>query len=73
MLRFYAERDSAPERWYPVHGGRVRKFDDLPPIYRSNIDTSDAPLNRERGQPPALAGAEIDDLAAFLRTLDDAD
>ena len=73
VLGFYAERDSAPERWYPIQAGRVRKFDDLPRVYRSNVDTSDAPLNRKRGQPPALAAPEIADLAAFLRTLDDAD
>jgi hypothetical protein len=30
-------------------------------------------LNRARGQAPALTSAEIVDLAAFLRTLDDAD
>jgi cytochrome c peroxidase len=73
VLRFYAERDSAPDRWYPMQSGRIRKFDDLPRIYRSNVDTSDAPLNRERGQAPALTADEILDLAAFLRTLDDAD
>jgi cytochrome c peroxidase len=73
VLRFYAERDTSPERWYPTQGGRVRKFDDLPRGYHSNVDTSDAPLNRERGQAPALTADEILDLAAFLRTLDDAD
>ena len=73
VLRFYAERDSAPERWYPMQAGRIRKFDDLPRRYRSNVDTSEVPLNRRRGQPPALTAAEIADLAAFLRTLDDAD
>jgi cytochrome c peroxidase len=73
VLRFYAERDTAPERWYPIRDGRVRKFDDLPRGYRSNVDTSDGPLNRERGQPAALSADEIADLAAFLRTLDDAD
>jgi cytochrome c peroxidase len=73
VLRFYAERDTAPQRWYPMRGGRVDKFDDLPQRYRSNVDSSDGPLDRQRGQPPALAAADIDDLAAFLRTLDDAD
>jgi cytochrome c peroxidase len=73
VLSFYAERDTAPQRWYPTRGGRIDKFDDLPRMYRSNVDSSDGPLDRQRGQPPALSAAEIADLAAFLRTLDDAD
>ena len=73
VLHFYVERDTAPQRWYPTQDGRVRRFDDLPRVYRSNVDTSDGPLNRARGQAPALTSAEIVDLAAFLRTLDDAD
>jgi len=34
-LRFYVQRDTDPERWYPVSGsGSVDKFDDLPPSLR---------------------------------------
>jgi len=73
VLEFYAERDSAPQRWYPSAHGRLRKFDDLPAIYRANVDRSDPPFGRARGDPPALSAAEITDLAAYLRTLDDAD
>ena len=35
--------------------------------------SSDAPLNRDAGAPPALNAAEIAQLIAFLRTLDDQD
>jgi cytochrome c peroxidase len=73
VLRFYAERDTAPERFYPTVRGIVRRFDDLPAAYRANVDTADPPFGRQRGQPPALSAVEIEDIAAFLRTLDDAD
>ena len=71
-LHFYAERDTNPERFYPVGAdGSVRKFDDLPERYHANVNTSEAPYGRARGAAPALNSAEIDDLAAFLRTLTD--
>jgi cytochrome c peroxidase len=72
VLHFYVQRDLAPARWYPRTGAGVRKFDDLPPRYRANVDTSDAPLNRDVGLRPALDGDEISEVIAFLRTLNDA-
>ena len=47
------------------------KFDDLPATYRANVNTSEAPYNRRRGDAPALSDSEIDDVVAFLRTLTD--
>ncbi len=73
MLEFYAERDTAPERWYPRVHGRLRRFDDLPALYRANVDRTDPPFGRAPGDEPALSSDEIDDLAAFIGTLDDAD
>lgn len=77
VLEFYASRDTDPQRWYPQARGRAQRrtppFDDLPPALRINVNTSDVPLNRRRGEKPALSAADIDDLLAFLRTLDDAD
>ncbi len=73
VLHFYAERDTNAQRWYPTIAGSVRKFDDLPVRYRANVNISDAPLNRDKGDGPALDDAEIEALIAFLRTLDDAD
>jgi cytochrome c peroxidase len=49
----------------------MRKFDDLPPALQGNVNTSEAPYDRQRGDVPALSDAEIDDVIAFLRTLTD--
>jgi cytochrome c peroxidase len=69
VLHFYVERDTDPGRWYPS----AKKFDDLPARYRPNVNISDAPLNRDKGDRPALDEAEIGELIAFLQTLSDAD
>ncbi len=68
-LRFYVERDTNPEEWYP-HGN---KFDDLPAGLRKNVDLTTLPLNQPKGGKPVWNSAEIDDVIAFLKTLDDAD
>jgi cytochrome c peroxidase len=73
VLRFYVERDVRPEEWYPLEAGRVRKFNDLPAQRRSSVNASDGPLNRHRGERPALDSREIDEVIAFLQTLNDAD
>lgn len=71
-LTFYVQRDTNPEKWYPVGAdGVVRKFDDLPVALHGNVNTSEAPYNRRPGDAPALSDAEIDDLIAFLATLSD--
>lgn len=72
VMRFYVERDLAPQRWYPLIAGKVVKFNDLPARYRDNVNISDAPLNREPGQQPALSAGEIRQVIAFLSTLSDA-
>ncbi len=74
VLRFYASRDTDPQRWYPRdRSGRVETFDDLPPTLRENVDRGDAPLNRSRGEPPLWSDADIDAVLAFLGTLTDSD
>jgi cytochrome c peroxidase len=73
VMHFYVERDTDPRRWYPANHGRVAKFDDLPARYRGNVNISDAPLNREWGQQPALNEKEIQQVIVFLGTLSDAD
>jgi cytochrome c peroxidase len=70
VLRFYAERDTNPEKFYPVSRGVVQKFDDLPQRYWANLNT-DPPFDRRRGDKPTLNDAEIKDIAAFLNTLTD--
>lgn len=69
VVSFYVRRDTNPEEWYPNAG--ADKFDDLPPQYRINVNTTEAPYNRPLGGIPALDSDEIDDLVAFLNTLTD--
>jgi cytochrome c peroxidase len=72
-VRFYVERDTRPERWYPIGAtGRVEPFDDLPEAYRGNVNR-EPPFGGMPGGAPALTEAEIDDVVAFLRTLTDRD
>jgi cytochrome c peroxidase len=72
VMRFYVERDTDPRKWYPkLPSGKVDKYDDLPARYRDNIDVADAPLDRKLGGKPALNEAEIRDVIAFLKTLND--
>ncbi len=74
VLIFYVERDTNPGKWYPTGpDGKVEKFNDLPPRYRRNVDTTDAPLDRRLGQRPAWNRQDIDDVLAFLKTLVDQD
>ncbi len=71
VMEFYVERDTNPGKWYPRDGdGTVRKFDDLPSEYRANVNI-EPPFDRHAGDEPALSGPEIDDIIAFLQTLND--
>jgi len=70
-VEFYAERDTDPGKWYPrAADGTVRKFDDLPPAYRANVNV-EPPFGRHPGEKPALSQGEIADIVAFLKTLTD--
>jgi cytochrome c peroxidase len=71
-VTFYVQRDTNPEKWYPLDAnGQPKKFDDLPPEYHGNVNTTEVPYNRRLGDAPALTDAEVDDVVAFLRTLSD--
>jgi cytochrome c peroxidase len=67
LVAFYITRDTDPSRWYP---GGVR-FNDLPPAYQGNVNTSEAPYDRHLGETPRLTPTEQADLVAFLHTLTD--
>ncbi|WP_269112226.1 cytochrome-c peroxidase [Burkholderia pseudomultivorans] len=72
VLRFYVQRDTDPAKWYAKdRRGHVVPYDDLPANLRANVDTTDAPLTRRRGERPVWSERDIDDVAAFLATLDD--
>lgn len=68
---FYVRRDTHPGDWFPGSAAGVTKFDDLPPGLAGSVNTTEVPYDREESGTPALTPAEIDDVVAFLRTLDD--
>jgi cytochrome c peroxidase len=71
VVRFYAERDTQPEKWYArAPDGRILKFDDLPAAYVANVDTQ-APFDRRAGDVPALSERDVEDIVVFLQTLND--
>ena len=71
-LTFYVQRDTNPEKFYPLKtDGTYDKFNDLPTQYRGNVNQEEVPYNRHQGDQPALSDAEIDDVIAFLGTLSD--
>jgi cytochrome c peroxidase len=71
VVRFYAERDTAPEKWYPRGAlGTPLKFDDLPEKYRNNVDAA-PPFGGHAGEAPRLSDADVRDLVAFLNALSD--
>lgn len=67
-LQFYVERDTNPKKWYP-HG----QFDDMPAKYRIYVDRKTAPFPGTKEGKPVWNASEIDDVIAFLKTLNDAD
>jgi cytochrome c peroxidase len=71
VVRFYAERDTQPRKWYGRQAdGRPAKFDDLPPQYRGNVDMA-PPFGGHAGDAPAMSEADIEDIVAFLNALTD--
>lgn len=72
VVRFYATRDTEPERWYPRGpDGAIDKFDDLPLEHRANVNTFEVPYDRRPGQAPHLDDGEVQAIVAFLETLTD--
>jgi cytochrome c peroxidase len=70
-VRFYAERDSEPQKWYPAAGDdHILKFDDLPTQYAANLDRQ-TPFERHAGEKPAMSEADVQDIVIFLQALND--
>ena len=70
-VRFYVERETKPENWYPRNADdSIDKYDDLPDRPKANVNL-DPPFDRKAGDAPALTAADIDDVVAFLGTLTD--
>ncbi len=71
-VSFYARRDTNPAEWYQLAAdGSPRKFDDLPAAYMSNVNTTEVPYQRRPGMTAALSPSEVEDIVAFLGTLND--
>jgi len=71
VVRFYAERDTQPQKWYPrAADGTVLKYDDLPGKFQGNVDV-EPPLDRHAGGQAVLSEQEVRDIVVFLNTLTD--
>lgn len=72
VMDFYNLRNTNPEKIYPRDAsGKVQQFDDLPKAYQKNIDFADAPFDRKPTDQPAMSDRDIQDIIAFLGTLND--
>jgi cytochrome c peroxidase len=72
VVAFYVRRDTHPEEFYPLKpDGTANKFDDLPPQYHVNVNTTEVPYDRKPGEPPRLNDEEIDLVVEFMNTLTD--
>ena len=72
VMNFYNLRATDPAKIYPKDAsGKVEVYDDIPARYRANVDVTDAPFNRKVGDKPAMTDQDIDDIIAFLKTLND--
>jgi cytochrome c peroxidase len=72
VLDFYNLRSIEPDKIYPRDAsGKLALYNDIPKPLQGNVDITDAPFNRKAGDPPALTGLDIQDIIAFLHTLDD--
>ena len=70
-VRFYAERDTHPERWYPRDKqGPIQRFNDAPAAYQESIEV-EAPFGQRPGEQSPLSPRDIRDIVAFLQTLTD--
>ena len=59
-LTFYVQRDTNPEKFYPLDpNATLLKFNDLPPAYRNNVNTTEIPYRPGLGDSPALSDAEM--------------
>ena len=72
VMDFYNLRDTDPAAIYPTRpNGKVEKYNDIPPRYLANVDTTDPPLDRTLDQRPANSAQDLRDIIAFLKTLKD--
>lgn len=72
VMDFYNLRSVQPEKIYPRNAnGKLALYNDIPETLRGNVDTKDAPFDRKVGDKPAMSNLDIQDIIAFVHTLDD--
>jgi cytochrome c peroxidase len=71
VVRFYAQRDTQPQKWFPrTVDGSILKYDDLPAKFSGNVDV-EPPFDRHAGDEPAFNEQDVRDIVSFLKTLTD--
>lgn len=71
VMDFYVTRDITPARWYTAsQTGKVNIYDDLPEPYKKNVN-QEVPFKPDAQGHARLNDAEIQDIIAFLQTLND--
>jgi cytochrome c peroxidase len=71
VLLWYNTRDTNPLAWYPTVGGVVQHYNDLPSLYKANVDQADVPFGLASGATPYMTPQMLADLQCFLETLTD--
>ncbi|OOG40929.1 cytochrome-c peroxidase [Rhodanobacter sp. C05] len=72
VLDFYNLRSVRPEKIYPRDAsGKLTLYNDIPETLQGNVDVKDAPFDLKVGDPPALTNLDMQDIIAFIHTLDD--
>ena len=71
VISFYNTRDTNPSAWYPTVNGVVQKYNDLPSVYKANVDITDEPFGLPVGATPYMTAQNMADLQCFLETLTD--
>ena len=72
VLDFYNLRGVQPEKIYPRDAdGKLALYNDIPKTLQGNVDVKDAPFDLKPGDRPALTDLDIQDIIAFIQTLDD--
>jgi len=72
VMDFYSLRNTNPEKIYPRDAsGKVMVFNDVPKEYQANIDYADAPFDVKPTDKPAMTHQDIEDIIAFIGTLND--
>jgi cytochrome c peroxidase len=72
VIDFYNLRSEQPGKIYPRDAsGKLALYDDLPKAYQGNVDVKDAPFDLKVGDRPPLSKLDIEDMIAFIHTLDD--